>query len=279
VRRTLAALLVLLSSPVWAAKSPDAEGTPNLELKEVTVVENLGATLPRDLTFTNHLGKKVTLGELLPGDKPVLLTPVYYACPTLCSKILKGVVGSLRQTGLKLGQDYTVISYSIDPTETAAMANDKRVELIHELGYPTGAAGWDFLVGDDANTKTLSEAIGFRYKYDADAKQYAHNAVVLALTPEGKVSRYLFGMRFPPKDMKLALVEASEGRTGTPFDRFLLTCFRFDPASRRYELYVYGFLRGGGALVFLALAGWLFRYWRREMKYGHGAKPAPAPAK
>src|SRR5205823_2895047 len=153
---------------------------------------------------------------------PVVITPVYYECPTLCSVVLQGVVGALKSTGLRLGEDYRIVTFSIDPNETAAQANEKRLELIHALGYPSGRSGWDFLVGDESSIVPLTQALGFKYKYDADLKQYAHAATFMVLTPDGKISRYLYGVQYPPRDVRLALVEASGGKVGTAFDRVVL---------------------------------------------------------
>ena len=252
-----------------------AEGSVSPMEKDVTIIENLGETVPKHLEFTRHDGVKVTLGELLSGKRPVVITPVYYSCPTLCNVVLQGVAATLKSSGMKLGEDYELISYSIDPKETPALAAEKRLKLIHDLGYMSGIADWPFLVSDEATSRALSETLGFRYKYDADIKQYAHSAAFMVLTPDGRISRYIYGVRFPPKDTRLALVEASMGKTGTAFDRFLLTCFRYDPASRRYELFLQAYLKGGALLFFFALAAMLTVFWRRELKYGSGRKPPP----
>jgi protein SCO1/2 len=232
----------------------------------VDVIENLNERIPMDAPFTNHEGKQVTLRELIRGDLPVVITPVYYECPTLCSVVLRGVVGALKATGLRLGEDYRVVTFSIDPNETAGMANEKRLELIHALGYPSGRTGWDFLVGDEKSISPLTQALGFKYKYDNDLKQYAHAATFMVLTPDGRISRYLYGVQYPPRDVRLALVEASGGKVGTAFDRIVLTCYRFDPGQRKYMFYVQGLIKGGGLLVFFSLATLLFFMWRREYR-------------
>ncbi len=254
-----------------------AEGPISPMEKDVTIIENLGEMVPKNLEFTNQDGVKVTLGQLMSGKRPVVITPVYYSCPTLCNVILQGVAATLKSSGLKLGEDYDLISYSIDPKETPALANEKRLKLIHDLGYVSGIADWPFLVSDEATSRVLSEALGFRYKYDAEIKQYAHSAAFMVLTPDGRISRYIYGVRFPPKDTRLALVEASAGKTGTAFDRFMLTCYRFDPASRRYEFMLQAYLKGGALIFFFALATMLTVFWRREYKYGSGRKPPPLP--
>ncbi len=256
-----------------------AEGSISPMEKDVTVIENLGQEVPKSLEFTNQDGVKVTLGSLMSGKRPVVITPVYYACPTLCNVILEGVAATLKSSGMKLGEDYDLISYSIDPKETPSLAAEKRLKLIHDLGYMSGITEWPFLVSDEATSRALSESLGFRYKYDADIKQYAHSAAFMVLTPDGRISRYLYGIRFPPKDTKLALVEAGQGKTGTAFDRFMLTCYRFDPASRRYEFFLQAYLKGGALFFFGLLAAMLTVFWRRELKYGSGRKPPPQQAK
>lgn len=252
-----------------------AEGATSPMEKDVTIIENLGELVPKQLEFTTHEGVKVKLGDLMSGRRPVVITPVYYACPTLCNVVLQGVAATLKSSGLKLGEDYDLISYSIDPKETPALAAEKRLKLIHDLGYMSGITDWPFLVSDEATSRALSESLGFRYKYDADIKQYAHSAAFMVLTPDGRISRYLYGVRFAPKDTRLALVEASQGKAGTAFDRFLLTCYRFDPASRRYEFMLQAYLKGGALLFFFALLTMLTVFWRRELKYGSGRKPPP----
>ena len=255
---------------------PRAEGPISPVEKEVTVIEHLGETLPMALEFTDHTGKRVALRDYFKGrQRPVVITPMYFTCPTLCGVILQGVVASLKATNLKLGEDYDLITYSIDPKDTPALASEKRLKLIHDLGYQASLPDWPFLVGDEAATRTLSEALGFRYKYDKDIKQFAHNAVFMILTPEGTISRYVYGVRFPPKDVRLALVEASEGKVGTAFDRFMLTCYQYDPAAKSYQLFLKTYIRGGALLVFFGLAAMLIVFWRREAKFGSGRKPPP----
>jgi protein SCO1 len=274
---------LMAPSPSFAQKSKyysdtgddRAEGAQSPVEKEVSVVEQLGEQIPLDVQLTDHTGKTVTLSELFRrSSRPKVITPVYFSCPTMCNTILQGVVATLKSTNLKLGDDYDLISYSIDPTETPALAADKRLKLIHDLGYASGTSEWPFLVGDAVQTKRLSDALGFKYKYDDDLKQYAHSAVFMILTADGKLSRYVYGVRYPPKEVRLSLVEASQGKSGTTWDRVQLTCLRWDPASRRYELLISAVIKGGGTLVFLALATMMAVFWRRELKFGTGKKPS-----
>lgn len=270
--KTYAALLLLSSSVAfaqWADPSTDErnkEGmTESPVTKEVTIVENLGETLPLELKFTDQSGKSVLLGDYFKSGRPVVVTPVYYSCPTLCSTVLQGIVASLKSTGLKLGTDYDLVTYSIDPTETPAQAYEKKLKLVHELGYLSTNTDWNFLVGDEENVKALSAALGFKYKYDSEIKQYAHAAAFMVASPTGKITRYVYGVRYPSADLKLTILEAAEGKVGI-WERFILTCYRFDPASRRYEFVVKGVIKGGALIVFFALASFLFVLWRRELR-------------
>ncbi len=285
--KTLSVLLILVGTGSYAQKSKyysdtgddRAEGSQSPVEKEVAVVEQLGERIPLDVRLTDHTGQSVTLSELFArSPRPKVITPVYFSCPTMCNTILQGVVATLKATNLKLGDDYDLLSYSIDPSETPALAAEKRLKLIHELGYASGTSEWPFLVGDETNTRRLSDALGFKYKYDADLKQYAHSAVFMILTPDGKLSRYVYGVRYPPKEVRLSVVEASQGKSGTTWDRVQLTCLRWDPASRRYELLISAVIKGGGSLVALALASMMFVFWRRELKFGSGKKPLKEPS-
>ncbi|MBX7112799.1 MAG: SCO family protein [Myxococcaceae bacterium] len=250
---------------LWAAQ---AQVEPSPFVKDVAVIENVGEAVPLDAPFTNHRGQPVTLREVLSGGRPVVLTPVYYSCPTLCPMVLSGVAGALKGTGLKLGADYALVTFSIAPEETFEQAAEKRLTVAHVLGAPADGSAWPFWVGDARSVHALTDALGFKYRYDAQLKQYAHQAVFMVLTPEGKISRYLYGAQFRPRQLRLALVEASQGKVGTTFDQLMLTCYRYEPATRRYQFYVQGILRAGGLAVFAALVALLTVLWRRESTRG-----------
>jgi protein SCO1/2 len=231
----------------------------SVDLQAVNVTEKLNQQVPLDLRFTDSTGREVELRELFGGDRPVILSLVYYRCPTLCSMLLGGLQSALDRTGLKLGRDYTLITASIDPSETWKMALEKQEAL--------GAKpGWSFLVGAAPQLAALGDAIGFKSQYDPDLGQFAHAAGFVVLTPDGRVSRYVYGLEYPPRDVRLALVEAAGGKVGTTFDRFLLTCYRYDPATRRYGFVTRGIIQGGGLLVFFVLATFLGVLWRRERR-------------
>jgi protein SCO1/2 len=275
----LAAALVL-GTALPAVAMPGAGKTPRAiieaqqdlppQVKGVDVEEHLGDPLPLDARFTDVEGREVKLGELLSKTKPTLLTLVYYNCPMLCNLVINGQVQAMRELGLELGTDYEAVTVSIDPEDTPTQSLDRRRRHLQSMGKPERAP-WHFLTGTDANVRRLADAVGFKYTYDASTRQYAHPAVVQVITPEGSISRYLYGTSFPSKDMKLALLEAAGGRVGTSFDRVVMSCFKYDTASRRYGFYIFGFIRLGGMAVFCALATMLIYFWRRELKKGAAA--------
>ncbi|WP_309895788.1 SCO family protein [Archangium sp.] len=277
LRARMAALLLVLGTglPAYAlpggGKVPqsiiDAQSNTPPQLKGVDVAEHLGELVPLEARFTDSSGKAVQLRDVLPRTKPVLFTLVYYNCPLLCNLVINEQIRNMRELGLKLGEDYEAVTLSIDPQDTPAQSLERRRRHLQSMGQPE-TAPWHFLTGTEEEIQRVAEAVGFKYAYDERTKQYVHPAVVHVLTPEGSISRYLYGTSFRTQDMKLALVEAAGGRVGTSFDRVVLTCFKYDTATRRYGFYVFGFLRLGALMVFSALATMLAYYWRRELKKG-----------
>jgi protein SCO1/2 len=175
----------------------------------------------------------------------------------------------MKETGLELGKDYQALSLSFDPREKPAQGLVRQKHYLQSFDKADRKDVWPFLVGQEKEIRSVTDAVGFRYKFDEETKQYAHGAAILVLTPDGRVSRYLYGVEFPGRDLRLALVEAGDGKVGTSFDRFLLTCYRYDPVARKYVPYALGMVRAGALLVLFGLAGALFVFWRREVK---GAK-------
>jgi protein SCO1/2 len=233
------------------------------ELQGVGVEEHLGRAVDLNLTFTAGNGYPVALRELFHKDRPVLLNLVYYSCPMLCNMILNGQTAALKQMPWTPGNEFEVVTISIDPTETFALAQQKRAVYLESYGRP--AAGWHFLTDRDGNAKKLAEQVGFHYRYDERQAQYAHPAVIMTLTPGGKLARYLYGIRFSPRDVRLALTEAAESKTGVSVDRVLLFCFHYDPQARAYVLFAANFMRAGGVLTVMILGLVLFRLWRKEV--------------
>ena len=245
---------------------PEANAQLPAALQNVEVEEKLGSKLPLEVRFTTQDGRAVRLGELLGRHRPVVLSLVYFDCPMLCGLILTGVARGMRETGLTLGKDFDAVTLSFDPRDSTRSAAERQRGYLQAFGDPTAKQAWTFLTGADPEIKAVTEAVGFKYAWDERSKQFAHAAAIFVLTPDGRVSRYLYGVEFPARDLRLALVEASEGRVGTSFDRLLLTCFRYDPASRKYEPYVLGVVRIAMLGVLGGLGIMLGVFWRREIK-------------
>jgi len=261
---------------------PQGSEQPLSALQDIDVVEHLGDRIPAGLSFRDSGGHLVAFDDLLHQGRPLVVTLGYYRCPMLCGLVLDGLAKALKTGGLKLAKDYTAVSISIDPEEEPKLADDTQKRILAamgETGSPAHAEEWPFLMGDPENSKLIARTVGFRYKYDPQSRQFAHSAVAFVLTPDGVISRYLYGVDFLARDVKLSLVEASGGRVGTSFDKVLLSCYRYDPVNRKYAPFVFAFVRVGAALVFFALAGLLTVLWRKELamkrqrqRLGNGGK-------
>ena len=255
----------------WRAKdrgggAPPSDVTP-LALEDVRIEERLGAQLPLDAVLVDGAGKPFPLRGAFDGRRPVVLALVYYDCPMLCGLILSGLAKAMRENGLELGQDYQALTISFDPDEKPIQGAERRRGYLQSMGRSDAGTEWPFLVGAGETTRRIADAAGFHYKRDAVSGEWAHVAAIFVLTPDGKVSRYLYGIEYPPKDLRLALVEAANGKVGTSFDRLVLTCYRYDPASRKYEPYAMGFVRAGGLLTLLALGAVIVRLaWRERTR-------------
>jgi protein SCO1/2 len=260
---------------------PQGSEQPLAALQDIDVIEHLGDRVPAKLTFADEAGRPVELGSLLNQGKPVLVTLGYHTCPMLCGLVLDGLVKAGSASGLTLGKDFLALDVSIDPAEDPKRLVATQRRVVELYGKGTTTASWPFWrsLGDNgAAAHALADAVGFRYKYDADSKQFAHEAVAFVLTPEGVISRYLYGVEYPARDFRMAMVEAGGGRVGTSFDKAVLTCYRYDPATRRYAPFVVGFMRVGAGLVFLALVGLLTVLWRKEIAMKKRVNPSRVPA-
>ena len=234
-------------------------------LEGLDVHEHLGQTVPLDLTFKDSSGKTTTLRDTLHAGRPAILTLVYFDCPMLCSLVMTGLVQGLKKLdGWTLGKNFDAVTVSFNPADSMEEGAEKRRGYLQDLGASDLGTAWPFLTGDAASTKTLAQAVGFDYRYDEQAKTFAHNAVIFVLTPEGKISRYLYGVTFEPLQLRLALTEAGQGKSGSSFERFLLSCYHYDPAMRRYGSFIFGFMKAGGLLVLLALSALIGRLFWRE---------------
>jgi protein SCO1/2 len=245
-------------------------------LRDVGLDQKLGAQVPLDVTFRDEHGASVSIGQLLQG-KPAILTLVYYQCPMLCTEVLNATLNSLKEVPLEIGKDFSVITVSIDPSERPVLAEAKQIMYSGLYGRPGAVHGWHFLTGDDAQIHRLAAAVGFRYAYDATSKQFAHASGIMVLTPEGKLSRYFYGISYRPRDVRLGLVEASEGKIGTLTDTILLYCYHYDPSTGKYGVVVTNVVRGAGILTVLALALMVLIFLRRERRIAAaGAAPGNA---
>lgn len=262
----LAVGLTLAGPAAGQSKLPD-------ELEGVGIEEKIGQGIDLDLEFIAENGYPVRLAEFFGKGRPVILNLIYYSCPTLCNLILNGQTDALRDIPGKPGKDFEIVTISIDPSETFDLARRKRAAYLESYGRP--APGWHFLTDYRGNVKKLAEQVGFHYRYDERTRQYAHAAAIMILTPEGRLARYLYGVRFKPRDLRLALAEAAESRGGLSVDRLLLFCFHYDPQARSYVLFATNFMRAGAALSTLVLALVLARLWRREARAAaHGREKA-----
>jgi protein SCO1/2 len=246
---------------------------PNLKVKlppalqGVGIQQKLDQQVPLNLQFQDEAGRMVPLSSFFHG-KPVLLALVYYRCPMLCTQILNGVASSLKAVSFDPGKDFEVVSVSFDPKDTPELAGEKKLSYLRRYGRPGMANGWHFLTGDPANIKALTDAVGFHYKYDAASDQFAHASGIMLLTPEGRLSRYFYGVEFAPRDVRLGLVEASANKIGNPVDEALLFCFHYDPTTGKYGAIAINMLRATGAGFALIGGTVLFFVWRREVRAG-----------
>ena len=267
----IAALLALWFAPAFAG---EAQPAPEQDAP-VDVVERLGERVA-SAQFMDSESHRVRLGDLAARGKPVVLTLIYFDCPMLCSLVQKGVIKSINETGLRLGEDYYGLTVSFSPRDTIPEARLRQGGYLQTLknagkAYP---AHWPFLVGGDTAIRTVADSLGFRYRYDKETQQYEHPAVSMVLGPDGRISRYLYGVEPSPRDLRLAVVEASQGKVGTTLDRVILRCFKYDPASRKYHFYVTGALQFGAGFFGLALAALLGVLWWREIRKARQARAA-----
>ncbi|NUN14641.1 MAG: SCO family protein [Myxococcales bacterium] len=233
------------------------------ELDGVTVVEKLNEPLDLTLTFSDHNGNSVKLGDFLKDDRPLLLTLNYYRCKMLCNLQLNALTKGLKGLDWTPGENFRLVTVSIDPRETPDLAHSKRSSYLSELARGEDV-DWSFLVGSDENIRNLADSVGFGFRYDPEQDQYAHVPAIFFISPEGRVARYLYGLEYLPRDVKFALVEASEGRVGSAIDKILLSCFHYDETIGAYGPFAFGIMRVGAALAVVVLGSTLIVFWKRE---------------
>jgi len=268
-----AAMLVLLIAPAFGQGmtsgilSPPAGVRPP-GLKNVGIQQNLNRQIPPDLSFQDDLGRSVRLADYF-GKKPMILSLVYYNCPMLCGELLSGLESSLRMMKFDVGKEFDVITVSFDPRETPEMAAKKKAEFLKRYQRAGAEQGWHFLVGEQDAIDALTNAAGFEYQYNEKTQQFAHVTAIMILTPEGKIAQYYYGVEYPPKDLRLGLVEAGRGRIGSLVDQLLLYCYHYDPEQGKYSAVILRVLRLAGAANTLFLGAFIFLVIRRRRLH-HG---------
>ncbi len=257
------ATIILLLCSAMLVEAQATFGRPAI-LRNIGIEQKMGAQIPLDLRFTNEAGQPVTLRQYL--GKPVILALVYYQCPSLCNLVLGGLLRSVKGLKMTAGNEYEVLAVSFNPRETPELAAAKKKSYVKSYGRAGSEAGWHFLTGPESSSKALADAAGFKYAYDPVSKQYAHASAIILLTPEGRVSRYFYGIDYPARDVRLGLVEASNNRIGSAVDQVLLFCFHYDAASGKYGLMIVNILRAAGILTAGALATFMIVMFRRDFR-------------
>jgi protein SCO1 len=264
----------LLSQVAWPSHALAQKDLLNLRaidhpapLKEVGIDQKLDSKLPLDAHFRDEAGRDVRLGDYF-GKRPVVLALAYYDCPMLCTRILNGMVEALKTLTFEPGQEYEVVVVSFDPRERPPLAALKKASYLKEFGRPETSPSWHFLTGDMQPIKELTNAVGFRYVYDVHTSQYAHASAIYVVTPDGRMSRYYYGIEFSPKDIRLGLIEAARNRIGSPVDQLILYCYHYDPSTGKYTPLVTNILRVAGAATVFALGGFISLMLIRDRRNG-----------
>jgi protein SCO1/2 len=274
---TTAALLCLMPAMAAAQGRPLSVPPPGKAateqipmLKDVGIDQKPDAQIPLDVEFSDEQGKAVTLRQFF-SKRPVVLALVYYECPMLCTQVLNGLAGSLQGVTYDVGKEYDVLVVSFDPGETPAQAAERKKHFVRRYLRTADEASIHFLTGREESIRALTSSVGFRYAYDKAIDQYAHPAAITVLTPAGHVSRYLYGVEFAPRDVKLALVEASAGKIGGLVEQAMLFCYHYDPETGKYGFVILNIVRVAGALTVLAMAGAILFFLRRERQQASAA--------
>jgi protein SCO1/2 len=284
LRHAALATVLVVTAGVWPAAGQGGvrsePGTPSTEkpkaLEGVTYAQRLGDQVPADLAFVDETGKAVRLGDYF-GTRPIVLALAYYECPMLCTQVLSGMTAGLKGLSFNAGQEFDVVVVSIDPGEGPGLAAAKKATYVAHYDRETTAGAWHFLTGRKAEIDRLARTVGFSYTYDEKTDQYAHAAGLSILTPDGKIARYLFGIDFAPRDLRLGIVEASDRKIASPVDTLLLYCYHYDPATGTYGLLAMRLVRIAGVLFVLAMiAGWVILR-RRERRGLYGGAPVGVP--
>lgn len=261
-RALVGALVTVLSTTSARAQVNESPR----ELEGVGVTEHLNQQVPRTAVFRDHTGRTVRIGDYFDGRRPVVLNLAYHRCPMLCSMVLNAVIRTLSRTQWSVGDQYDVVTLSIDPRDTPEVAAQKRTRVLAAYNRPTAERGWHFIQGTEAEIRRVADAVGFQYRYDAQQDQYAHTAVTILLTPDGKVARYLYGLEYSPNDVRVGLLEASQGRSISTVERLILYCYHYDPQGQKYVVMAQNVMKLGGGVTVVALGAFLTTMWMRERR-------------
>jgi protein SCO1 len=249
--------------------SPPASMRPP-GLKNVGIQQNLNGQIPPDLVFRDETGKTVRLGDYF-GQKPLILSLVYYRCPMLCGEVLSGLSSALKVLKFNVGDEFNVLTVSFDPKDTPEIGTAKKAEYMERYGRPGGAQGWHFLTGPQTSIDALTKAAGFEYQYDPKTEQFAHSTAIMILTPEGKIAQYYYGVEYAPKDLRLGLIQASENKIGTITDQILLYCYHYDPTTGKYGAMISRILQLSAMATVLILGVFMTLLFRHGSDAEHRA--------
>ena len=258
----LAIALALVARPAPARADTELPR----EFVGIDIEDKAGASLPGDVRLRTSEGRPVLLGDYVDGKRPVVLVLAYYGCPSLCSLVLNGAMNAMKGIRPSAGADYRFLVVSFDGRDTSEVAKAKRASYVGAYGRPTDAGSFEFFTGEAAEVRRLADAVGFRFRWDAATEQFAHAAGAFVATPDGRLSRTLDGVSFPPKDLELSLLEASGGKIGGALGRVLLFCFHYDPNARGYVLASMRLMQASGFVTLAVLAAWLLHFWRIERR-------------
>jgi protein SCO1 len=262
IRFLFVSILAVLYMGTVVAQMATPTPPPNI-MTDVGIDQRLNEHIPLDLSFRNEKGDTVKLADYF-QSKPVIVSLVYYRCPMLCTQVLNGMVETFKTLNFTAGKEFEIVTVSIDPSEQPDLAAEKKEQYVEEYGREGVSQGWHFLTGDQASIAQLARAVGFRYVYDANSKQFAHGAGIMVATPRGKLARYLYGIEYGARDLRFALMEAAHERIGSPVDKILLLCYHYDPATGKYGIVVTNLLKGGGILAVLILGSYMLINFRRD---------------
>ena len=271
-RLQIAILILGMAATAWAQgmgpsiQSPPASVRPP-GLKHVGIEQHLNEQIPPGLMFRDESGKPVRLGDYF-GKRPMILNLVYYKCPMLCSEVLSGLTAALKPMKFDVGKDFDVLTISFDPRETPQDATGSKATWLQRYGHPGAEKGWHFLTGPQDSIDALTKAAGFQYDYNEKSGQFAHATAILVLTPEGKIAQYYYGVEFSPKDLRLAMVQASDNKIGSLADQVLLYCYHYDPNAGRYSVLILRVLRLAGVATMIILGGFMVLMFRHDLTQG-----------